>query len=152
MIDVILSELKRRFEGNQKCIFEGLYKIPYIMVGLLKTNISMSWKDHFKRFLKFYESDFDDLSFKSLYAELSLLKHHWENLPDNFSANYSKLVFPAFHLSLRILGTISVSSCTCERSFSSMKLLKTYNCSTMTNNRLNALLMFYVHLDIHSSS
>ena len=78
MIDTVLSELKRRFEGNQKCIFEGLYLIPYIMVGSLKKD-SMSWKDHFKIYLKFYESDFEDLSFKSLDAELSLWEHHWEN-------------------------------------------------------------------------
>ena len=48
LIDTVLSELKRRFEGNQKCIFEGLYLIPYIMVVSLENNISMSWKDHFK--------------------------------------------------------------------------------------------------------
>ena len=152
MIDTVLSELKRRFEGNQKCIFEGLYLIPYIMVGSLKNNISMSWKDHFKIFLKFYESDFEDLSFKSLDAELSLWEHHWENcsanLPDNVSATLKQISFPCFPFikrALRILGTIPVSSCACERSFSSMKLLKTYNRSTMTNNRLNALAMLYVH-------
>ena len=159
LIDTVLSELKKRFEGNQKCIFEGLYLIPYIMVGSLKNNISMSWKDHFKIFLKFYESDFEDLSFKSLDAELSLWEHHWENcsanLPDNVSATLKQISFPCFPFikrALRILGTIPVSSCACERSFSSMKLLKTYNRSTMTNNRLNALAMLYVHLDIHPSS
>ena len=36
----------------------------------------MSWKDHFKIFLKFYENDFKDLSFKSLDVELSLWEHH----------------------------------------------------------------------------
>ena len=116
LIDTVLSELKRRFEGNQKCIFEGLYLIPYIMVGSLKNNISMSWKDHFKIFLKFYESDFEDLSFKSLDAELSLWEHHWENcsanLPDNVSATLKQISFPCFPFikrALRILGTISVS-------------------------------------------
>ena len=52
----------------------------------------------------------------------------------------------------RILGTMSVTSCTCERSFSSMKLLKTYLRTTMTNNRLNALALLYVHPDIHPAS
>ena len=75
LIDTVLSELKRRFEGNQKCIFEGLYIIPYIMVASLKSNISMSWEDHFKVFLKFYENDFEDLSFKSLDAELCFWEH-----------------------------------------------------------------------------
>ena len=129
------------------------------MVGSLKNNISMSWKDHFKIFLKFYESDFEDLSFKSLDAELSLWEHHWENcsanLPDNVCVTLNQISFTCFLFikrALRILGTIPVSSCACERSFSSMKLLKTYNRSTMTNNRLNALAMLYVHLDIHPSS
>ena len=36
----VLSELKRRFERNQKYIFEDLHLIPYIMVGSLKKNIS----------------------------------------------------------------------------------------------------------------
>ena len=36
LIDTVLSELKSRFEGNKKCIFEVLYIIPYIMVGSLK--------------------------------------------------------------------------------------------------------------------
>ena len=42
------------------------------MFGSLQNTISMSWKDHFKVFLKFHESDFEDLSFQSLDAELSL--------------------------------------------------------------------------------
>ena len=102
LIDTVLSELKRRFEGNQKCIFEGLYLIPYIMVGSLKKN-SMSWKDHFKIYLKFYESDFEDLSFRSLDAELRLWEHHSENgsanLPDNVSATLKQISFPVFLLS-----------------------------------------------------
>ena len=76
MIDTVLSELKKRFEENQKCIFEGLYLISYIMVCSFKNNIIMSWKGHFKIFLKLYESDFEDLSFKSIDAELSLWEHH----------------------------------------------------------------------------
>ena len=110
-------------------------------------------------FLKFCESDLDDLSFKSLHAELSLWGHHWKNcsanLPDNVSAILKQISFSCFPFIkrvLRILGTITVSSRARERSFSSMKLLKTYNRSTMTNNRLNALAILYVHLDIHLSS
>ena len=127
------------------------------MVGSLKNNINMSWKDHSKIFLKLYESDFEDL--ESLDAALSLWKHHWENcsasLPGNVSATSKQISFPFFLFikrALRILGTIPVSSCACERSFSSIKMLKTYNHSTMTNNRLTVLAMLYVHLDIHPCS
>ena len=67
--------MKRAFEGNQKCIFKVLYIIPYITVGSLKSN-SILWKYHFKIFLKFYESDVEDLNFKSLDAELNLWENH----------------------------------------------------------------------------
>ena len=40
------------------------------MVGSLKNNVNMSRKDHFKIFLKFCKSYFEDLSFKPLDAEL----------------------------------------------------------------------------------
>ena len=56
----------------------------------------MSWKDHFKIFLKFYGSDFKDLSFKSLDAELNYWEHHWENCYKNLHNNVSAT--PVFHL------------------------------------------------------
>ena len=49
LIDTVLSGMKRRFERNQKCVFEGLYIIPFIILASLKSNVSTSSKDHFKR-------------------------------------------------------------------------------------------------------
>ena len=96
----------------------------------------------------------------SLDGQLRLWKDHWKNsvkrLPDNVSYTLKQITFPSFPIikrALRILRTMPVT-CTCERSFSSMKLLKTYIRTTMTtmNNRLNALALIYVHPDIHPSS
>ena len=50
------------------------------------------------------------------------------------------------------MGTVPAASCAWERSFSSITLLKTYNRSTMTNDRLNALAMLDVYLDLHSTA
>ena len=84
------------------------------------------------------------LSFKSLDAELSLWEHYWENcsanLPDIVSTTLKQISFPCFPFikrALIILGAIPVSSCACERSFSSMKLLKTYNahCSLLNHDQ-----------------
>ena len=86
-------------------------------------------------------------------------EQHWKNskatLPDSVSVTLKRInfsCFPIIKTALQILGTVPVTSCTCERSFSSMKLLKTYNCSTMTNDRLNALAMLNVHLDLQPTS
>ena len=46
LIDTILSELKRRFEGDQIFIFSGFHIIPYIMAS------SRNWRDNFKDFFK----------------------------------------------------------------------------------------------------
>ena len=124
------------------------------MVASLKSPAKETWRDHFKRFLCFYENDFEDLCLLSLDGELSLWEHYLKisvkGLPDNVSTTLKQIAFPSFLIikrALRILGTMPVTSCTCERSFSSMKLLKTW--TTMTNNHLNTLALLYVHSDIH---
>ena len=60
----------------------------------------MSWKNHFKIFLKSYERDFENHSFKSVDEKLRLQEHNWENrlanLPDNVSAILKKIRFFCF--------------------------------------------------------
>ena len=46
---------------------------------------------------------------------------------------------------LRIYLTFPITSATAERSFSSLRLIKTYLRSTMTSQRLNNLFLLYVH-------
>ena len=106
LIDIVLSELKRRFEGNQTFIFSGLYIIPYIMAS------SPNWRDHFKDFLKFYKDDFEITSLSTVDGELQLWEQHEKNsktaLPDSVSATLKRIYFPCFPIiktALRILGT-----------------------------------------------
>ena len=76
-------------------------------------------------------------------------------MPDSVSAALKRINLPCFPIIktvLQILATGPVTSCACERSFSSMKLLNTYNHSAMTNDRLNALAMLHVPLDLHPTS
>jgi hypothetical protein len=59
--------------------------------------------------------------------------------------------FPGFEnikVLLRILGTIPVTSCECERSFSALRRLKDYTRSTMAAARLNGLALLYIHQDL----
>ena len=94
LIDIVLSELKRRFEGNQTFIFSGFYIIQYIMAS------SPNWRDHFKDFLKFYKDDFENTSLSTVDGELQLWKQHWINskaaLPDSVSATLKRINFPCF--------------------------------------------------------
>ena len=46
------------------------------------------------------------------------------------------------------MAVLPITSCTCERSASSVRLLKTYLRSTMSQERLNGLVTIYTHKDI----
>ena len=71
--------------------------------------------------------------------------------PGNISATLKNINFKSFSsikVCLRVLGTLSVTTCTCEPSFSSMRRLKTYTRSTLISDRLNGITLTHVHQEI----
>jgi hypothetical protein len=59
-----------------------------------------------------------------------------------------RALFPAVEQLVKLMLIIPVSSCTAERSFSSLRRLKTWMRSTMSQQRLNAVSLCNVHRDI----
>lgn len=57
-------------------------------------------------------------------------------------------VFPYTWISLRILLTIPVTVASGERSFSKLKLIKTYLRSSMTDDRLSSLAILSIENDL----
>ena len=62
-----------------------------------------------------------------------------------------KRIFPLIHTFLAILLTLPVSTASAERSFSSLRRLKTWMRSRMGEERLTGLAMLNVHRDIYVS-
>ena len=58
---------------------------------------------------------------------------------------------PNVSTALRILLTVPVTVASGERSFSKLKLIKTYLRSTMTQDRLNGLAMISIENDVAAS-
>ena len=58
-------------------------------------------------------------------------------------------MIPELQKVLRILAVIPATSCSAERSFSSLRRLKTYLRNTMTQERLSDLAL--LHIDIETS-
>lgn len=97
----------------------------------------------------------DDLpSILSLQAELDLWKHKWESqshnpcMPDSPSKSLlvaSKNFFPNIHAILRLVCTVPVTSCECERSVSVLRRVKTYLRSTMSQDRLSGSALMHTH-------
>ena len=101
---------------------------------------------------------FDDLpavNYGVIEHELELWRHYWETfsekIPCNISGTLKLIAFAGFEnikTALVILGTLPVTSCECERSFSAMKLLKTKLRSTMVSDRFNGLALMYIHKEV----
>ena len=93
-------------------------------------------------FVNFYLEDFPN--FNGLPAGLDLWYNFWgeikykNDLPDSIY----------IYLVLKLLGTLPVTTCECERSFSSLRSIKTWDRSTMTNGRLNGLVLLFIHREI----
>ena len=56
--------------------------------------------------------------------------------------------FPAIYQLLKVLTTIPITTCQCERCISRLRIIKTYMRSTMTEERLNGLALLSIHRDI----
>jgi len=56
--------------------------------------------------------------------------------------------FPNKFTLLKILSTLPVTSCECERSFSAMRRLNTCMQCTMSENRLASLALMHIHYDM----
>jgi hypothetical protein len=58
------------------------------------------------------------------------------------------ITFPAIHCLLHILVTLPVTTASTERSFSTLRRLKTYVRNTTSEERLNGLALLQIHRDL----
>ena len=91
-------------------------------------------------------------------GELELWQTYWvsnkSSCPNSVASTLKAISFDSFaniKVALRILATLPVTSCECERSFSVMLRLKNYTRSTMVEERLNGLAMMEIHQDRYTT-
>ena len=103
-------------------------------------------------FANYYYEEFPN--FNDIHAEFNLWFNFWDcatfkkNLLDSVFMTLKRvdsLSFLNIHLALKLLGTFPVTICECERSFSSLRIVKTCDRSTMTNATLNGLALLFIH-------
>ncbi|XP_065654903.1 52 kDa repressor of the inhibitor of the protein kinase-like [Hydra vulgaris] len=130
--------------------YNGLSALP---ASLTKQYIkSCPWKEKFLKFLNFYKSDLPH--FSSIHAELELWEEFWKEKTELPSTILDTLKFmdmrgfPNILEAFHILATIPITTCECERSISTLRRIKTYTRSTMSENRLNGLALMSIHQEI----
>ena len=116
--------------------------------------LEKKWK---KDLLRFFEQYFGDMpSIQNVSHEVDNLESFWllfpkEKLPSSLTDTIkttNPITFPNISIVLRILATLPITSCTCEKSASAIRLLKSYLKSTMSQTGLNGLASLYTHKDI----
>jgi hypothetical protein len=92
------------------------------------TRKGIDWKNQFKTVADFYIDDLPNPL--ALDAELMSWSTYWETHegphPDNFASTLKSVSFAGFKnikVILRILGTLPITLCVCERSISALRTL-----------------------------
>jgi hypothetical protein len=144
-LDHVLSELRTRFCNHQKTALLGLCLVPSIL-------LSMSHTEHTETSTKLAELYQHDLpSHSSFNSEIDCWKVKWQTFQDvNGKASVPTTIrdtlsqttsmYPNIKVLLRILSTLPVTTCSAERSFSSLKRTITHFRSSMITTRLQIFL------------
>jgi len=67
---------------------------------------------------------------------------------ENLTSVLSKDIYPNIYKLIQVALTLSISSSTCKRSFSTMRRIKTWLRSSMLQNRFNNLAIISIENDI----
>ncbi|CAF3377696.1 unnamed protein product, partial [Rotaria sp. Silwood2] len=139
MLDHFIVSLSNRFTAHKWMA----YKVSVLIPSMIEKK---SFND-LKESITFYEAYLPSPS--SIQEEFQLYQRKWLNeapadRPNNAIDAYIKcngIFFPNIKVLLQIYATLPVTTATGERSFSTLKLVKSYLRSTMSESRLNGLAM-----------
>ena len=145
-VDHIINEISSRFGSAPMTVTKGFSILPDFFLN----HNADRWQEDFR------ERDLPGVN--SISPELLMWDTYWRKeykgkLPSSISESLKKVCpmrasFPNIHAALRVMATIPVTSCECERSVSVLRRLKTYLRNTMCQNRLNGLSLMSIHRDI----
>jgi hypothetical protein len=141
--------LNERFETHKELISSLQCVLPEFCIKSEFSSLDSAYK--------FYS---EDLSFKEIVqSEFMLWKEKWIkteviNLPKTAICSIErcdKNLFPNMYTLLKLLAVLPVFVATVERSFSTLRRLKTYLRNTTSETRLNGLALLSIHRDIYVS-
>ncbi|GBN01108.1 repressor of the inhibitor of the protein kinase [Araneus ventricosus] len=145
-LDDFCNSLKERFESHKETVASSQHILPEICT---KTDFYS-----LEAVFNFYE---EYLSHKEVVqSEFVSWKEKWsqeksENLPKTAISSlekFDKTFFPNIYILLKLLAVVPISVATVERSFSSLRRLKTYLRNTTSESRLNGLALLSIRRDI----
>lgn len=146
-LDCVLQELEHRFSSHSKAAMSMCTLLPLKCTESKFVSLSPS--------LEIYGSYLPDGP-AACEAEFERWQRKWAKVPNenrpatvvDALSSCSTSLYPNIAILLQIFATVPVTTATAERSFSSLRLLKTYLRSTMKEERLNGLALMAIHKDV----
>lgn len=152
-LDHLLSEFSSRFQNSE--IAHGGLKLVADQAARIDSP-QHQLPEGIRRLVELWESDLPSPQDTS--AEF----HRWcvkwrtaadkqQALPSTVTASLqqcSSLFFPNIYVMLKLIASLPVTTASCERTISSLKLLKSCLRSTMSEQRLNGLALMRLHRQI----
>ena len=172
-LEHVLRQIDERFNSRTEKIVQGYVLVPRELIRKVEKDGDSSWKPVVRDLVSQYPDDFPN-KFK-LDAEMEIYLTYWKSenerlltlrtnvrphtstdkgdeleLPKSIAETLKAIrpikdIVPTIVKALRLLGTIPVTACECERCNSSLKRLKTYTRSTVGQERMDSLALSHIH-------
>ena len=150
LVDQAIMSIKERFNllREVSSAFSFLYTRDKLLL-VQQENALLTCCKEFQK--KFGDIDSDEMSAELQRFVLILQKKRNLNTAQDFLNYLLKThlfeLYPNVYIALRILLTCPVTVASAERSFSKLKLIKSFNRTSMTDNRLSSLAMLSIEND-----
>lgn len=147
-LDAIIMSITDKFSRHHLTVLQLVALVPSVIH-------QYEWKDIVSAVL-FYSSGCSLASEAEIRSEFEQWKNSCLRIPSQ-SRPQSPLTaleivperYENIRTLLRIFSTLPVTTCSAERAFSAMKLLKTYLRNAMSDERLTGLALMYIHPEIN---
>ena len=162
VLDNLLADIRERFPQSVLDVYNLPVFVPDILVLVSEKALHESVEKLCTKFFNILAVMKVDrtVELSVLQAEATMWRQKWldwqknnrdKMLPSSAlhaMESCSKEVYPLIHNLLQILATLPVSNASAERSFSTLRRLKTWLRTTMLQERLTGLALMCVHRDI----
>ncbi|GBN44966.1 repressor of the inhibitor of the protein kinase [Araneus ventricosus] len=145
-LDDFCNSLKERFESHKETVASLQHILPEFCTktDFYSLEAAFNFYEEYLSHEEVVQSEF--MSWKEKWSQ-----EKSENLPKTAISSLEKCdktFFPNIYILLKLLAVVPVSFATVERSFSSLRRLKTYLRNTTSESRLNGLALLSIHRDI----
>ncbi|GBL60750.1 repressor of the inhibitor of the protein kinase [Araneus ventricosus] len=145
-LDDFCNSLKERFESHKETVASLQHILPEFCTktDFCSLEAAFNFYEEYLSHKEVVQSEF--MSWKEKCSQ-----EKSENLPKTAISSLEKCdktFFPNIYILLKLLAVLPVSVATVERSFSSLRRLKTYLRNTTSESRLNGLALLSIHRDI----